>query len=297
VVSRDAVLRAAVESTVSGGPGPIRPPAATGRRRTYTAPVTDLTKAPAEKKPTETPRPPRTINLVVAAVCAQIVFSITRIASMFGYTGELGRLLVDQNNKAKKPVRPYGPSQIADDLHRLRVNSVVQGAVVAAALLVLAFLLRRPGTATMSRWGLLIVMLVTFAPFAVLPGHGLPVVTQVAGVLSGVASIVAIVALFLPGSRAYFKALAAARMAAAGRTAAPARGLGALFGGGAAGARKPPPPSGVRSSAASRANGRLNQGGAAAVRAKTRSDEAAIARGAALARSRAKASKSRRTER
>ncbi len=259
--------------------------------------MTDLTKAPAEKKPPEAPKPPRTIDLVIAAVCAQVVFTIVRIASMFGSTAQWDRLLVRDNNKLKKPTHPYGPTQIADDLHRLRVNNLVQGIVISVALLLLAFLLRRAGTATMSRWGLIVVMLVTFSPFAVVPAHGLPAVTQVAGVLSGVSSIVAIVALFLPGSRGYFKALAAARLAASGRTAAPARGLGALFGGGAATARKPPPPSGVRSTAASRANARLNQGGAAAVRAKTRADEAAVARGAALARSRAKASKSRRTER
>jgi hypothetical protein len=256
-----------------------------------------MTKAPADDKPPEVPRPPRTINLVIAAVCAQVAFTVVRIASMFGSTAQWDRLLVHENNKAKKPVHPYGPAQIADDLHRLRVTNVVQGAVIAAALLVLALLLRRAGTATMSRWALVVVMLVTFAPFSVVPAHGLPVVTQVAGVLSGAAAIVAIVALFLPESRAYFKALAAVRLAASGRTAPPTRGLGALFGPRPAGVRKPTPPSGIRSSAASRANARLNQGGAAAVRAKTRSDEAAIARGAALARSRAKASKSRRTER
>jgi hypothetical protein len=150
----------------------------------------------------------------------------------------------------------------------------------------------------MSRWALLIVMVMTLGPFAVLPGRGLPVVPQVAGVLSGVACIAAIVLLFLPESRAYFKAISALRAAATGRAAAPSRGLGSLFAPRPAAARKPPPSSGLRSSAASRANARVTKGGTAAgARAKIRSDEAAVARGAALARSRAKASKSRRTER
>jgi hypothetical protein len=260
--------------------------------------MTDMTKASAEAKPAEPPRPPRTIDLVVAAVCAQVAFSMLRAISMFGYSDQLRRLLIDTNNKAKKPKSPYGASQIADDLHQLRVSGLVQASVVAVALLLLAFLLRRQATATMSRWALLIVMVMTLSPFMILPGKGLPVVPQVAGVLSGVASIIAIVILFLPDSRAYFKALTAARMAARGLTPTPARGLGALFAPRPAAARKPPPASGLRSSAASRAAARTAaKPGPAGSRAKVRSDEAAVARGAALARSRAKASKSRRTER
>ncbi len=260
--------------------------------------MTDMTKASTEAKPAELPRPPRTINLVIAAVCAQVAFSILRAVSMFGYSDQLRRWLIDNNKKAKKPENPYTPSQIADDLHRLRVSGLLQGAVLAAALLLLAFLLRRQGTATMSRWALIIVMVLTGGPFGLVPVHGIPAVPQAAAVLSGIACVAALVLLFLPDSRAYFKALTAARMAARGVTPGPARGLGALFAPRPAAARKPPPPSGLRSSAASRAAARTAaKPGPAGSRAKVRSDEAAIARGAALARSRAKASKSRRTER
>ena len=300
MVCGKTVLLAGVAPTVSGCQCLI---GSLGRRRgdarTYTAPVTDMTKAPVEAKPAEAIRPPRMINLVVAAVGAQVFFSIVRAVSMFGYSDQLRRWLVDSNNKAKKPTRPYGPAQITHDLHQLRVSGLIQGAVVAAALLLLAFLLRRQATATMSRWALLIVMVMTLGPFAVIPVHGLPVLPQVAAVLSGVACIAAIVLLFLPESRGYFKAISAARAEAAGRGAAPSRGLGSLFAPRPGAARKPPPPSGLRSTAASRANARLAKGSgtAAGARAKARADEAAIARGAALARSRAKASKSRRTER
>jgi hypothetical protein len=256
-----------------------------------------MTKASVEAKPAGRPVPPRTINLVIAAVCVQVVFLLIRAGSMFGYTDELRRLLVDSNKKAKKPVNPYGPSQIADDLHHLRTNGLVQGVVVSVALLLLAFSLRRPSTAGITRWGLLVVMVLTGGPLTIIPAHGLPIVPQVSLVLAGLASIVAIVALFLPDSRNYFKAIGAARLAASGRTATPGRGLAGLFTPRPAAERKPPPASGLRSTAASRANARVAaKGGAAGTRAKVRSDEAAVARGAALARSRAKASKSRRTE-
>jgi hypothetical protein len=262
--------------------------------------MTDMTKASAEAKPAELPRPPRAVNLAVAAVCAQVALSIARAASLFGYSDQLRQWLIDNNHDAKKPKNPYGPAQVADDLHQLRVGGLFQGAVLAAALLLLAFLLRRPGTATMSRWALIIVMVLTGAPFALIPVHGLPAVSQAAAILSGLACVAAIVLLFLPESRAYFGAITAARMAARGITPSqtPSRGLGALFAPRPAAARKPPPPSGLRSTAASRAAARTaGKPGPAGSRAKVRSDEAAVARGAALARSRAKASKSRRTER
>lgn len=255
-----------------------------------------MTKASAEAKPAEPPKPPRTINLAIAAVCAEVVFLLIRAVSMLGFSDQLRSLLVDSNNKAKKPTVPYGPSQIADDLHKLRLNTVIQGAVVAVALLLLAFSLRRTSTASVTRWGLIVVMVLTGGPFALLPAHGLPIVPQVALVLSGVCSLAAIVALFLPDSRAYFKAISDARRVASGREPAPARGLGALFQPRPPAQRKPMPASGVRSSAASRANAKMAAKSPAGTRAKTRADEAAVARGAALARSRAKSSKSRRTE-
>ena len=271
--------------------------AATSWARTYTAPVSDTTKGTVEAKPTERPTPPRTINLAIAAVGAQVVFSLVRAGSMFGYTDQLSKLLVDSNTKAKKPRSPYTSTQIADDLHRLRINGLWQGLVVAAALLLLAFSLRRTSTASVTRWALLVVMVLTGGPFTVIPARGLPLVPQVAPVFAGIASIVAIVALFLPDSRRYFKAVSAARLAASGRTASPGRGLGGLFAPRPRAERKPLPASGLRSSAASRAAPRASaKGGVGAVRAKGRADEAAVARGAALARSRAKASKSRRTE-
>jgi hypothetical protein len=256
-----------------------------------------MTKGTLDAESAQRPVPPRTIDLVIAAVCIQVFFLLVRVVTMFGSSDQLRRLLVDSNNKANKPKIPYGPSQIADDLHRLRVNGLWQGLVVAAALLLLAFSLRRVSSAGVTRWALLVVMVLTGGPFNIVPAHGLPIVPQVSLVLAGLASLVAVVALFLPESRRYFKAISAARLAASGRSAGPGRGLGALFTPKPRAERKPVPSSGLRSSAASRGAAQVaattNPAGA---RAKARAHQAAVARGAALARDRAKASKSRRTE-
>jgi hypothetical protein len=254
----------------------------------------EMTKATDAEQPAERPVPPRTINLVIAAVCVQVAFLVAHIVSMFGYTSQLSELLKDSNSKAKKPIANYGPSQIADDLHRIRINGLWQGLVIAAALLLLAFSLRRVSTASVTRWALIVVMVMTGGPLAVNPVHGLPIVPQVASVLAGVASIVAIALLFVPESRKYFKAVIAFRMAATGRQP---RARGSLFAPRPQGQRKPPPASGLRSSAASRAQAKVaNPGASSGSRSKARAHEAAVARGAELARSRAKASKSRRSE-
>jgi hypothetical protein len=254
----------------------------------------EMTKANDAEQPAERPVPPRTINLAIAAVCLQVAFMAVHLVSMFGYTDQLSELLRESNQKAKKPVANYGATQIADDLHRVRVNGLWQGLVVAGALLLLAFSLRRVSTASVTRWALIVVMVMTGGPLAVNPVRGLPIVPQVASVLAGVASIVAIALLFVPESRKYFKACIAARTATTGR--AP-RARGSLFGPRPAGQRKPPPASGPRSSAASRSQAKVaNPGGSSGSRSKVRAQDAAIAHGAELARSRAKASKSRRTE-
>jgi hypothetical protein len=253
-----------------------------------------MTKAADAEQPAERPVPPRTINLAIAAVCAQVVFLAIHTASMFGYTDQLGQLLRDSNAKAKKPIKNYDATQVAHDLHQIRVNGVWQGIIVAGALLLLAFSLRRMSTAGVTRWALIVVMVMTGGPLAVNPVHGLPIVPQVASMLAGVASIVAIVLLFLPESRKYFKAVAAVRAAATGRQP---RARGSLFAPRPRAERKPPPASGLRSSAASRAQAKVsNASGTSGSRSKARAHEAAIAHGAELARSRAKASKSRRTE-
>jgi hypothetical protein len=253
--------------------------------------VTDLTKSSDEPTPPEAPTLPRTVKLVIVAVCAEVFFSLIRAVSMFGYTGQLKRLLVDTNKDAKHPKNPYTTTDIANDLHSVRVNGLWQGIIVAVALLLLAYSLRKTATASVTRWALLIVMIMTGGPFTVIPAKGLPVVPQVALVLAGLASITAIVLLFMPDSRAYFKAQAAARSGASVAAGMPPRpGLGSLFRTRGMATTRPQP------AATKRAAKTSPPGQSRTTKAKVRNDAEAIARGAELARRRAKASKSRRTE-
>jgi len=249
-----------------------------------------------------TPVPPKSVKWAMAAVVVQVVFALTRVFSMFGYTDQLKHILskdlatsfrrnlsnyfqdfgeVLQGKRKTATLKDLAYDDLDKALHAVRINGLWQGLVVAVALFLLAYSLRRPATASVTRWALLIVMVLTGGPFTVIPAKGLPVVPQVALVLAGLASIVAIVLLFVPQSRAYFKQVSDLR-----RAAIPTGTRPRLFGG-ASGEPKPIPTSGLRSTAASRAQAR-------SAKAKSRNDAEAIARGAELARNRAKASKSRR---
>jgi hypothetical protein len=248
------------------------------------------------------PTPPRTISLAIAAIVAQVVLMIIRTVSIFGYTDQLSRLLVKSNHDAKTPKNPYGPAQVAHDLHAWRISGVWQALIVSIALLLLGYSLRKASTASITRWAVLIVLVMTGGPFTVVPAKGWPVVPQVAMVLAGLASIAVIVLLFLPDSRRYFREVAAIRKGAMATAAQPARPglLNALFRPGA----RPVPDAeagaeaggGRPSAAQARKQVRMTKDASQATKAKGRNDAEAIARGAELARSRAKASKSRRTE-
>jgi hypothetical protein len=274
--------------------------------------VSDTTKSSADSAKPTPPTPPRTINLAIAAVCAQVLFTMIRVASMYGYTDQLSALLVKSNRDAKHPKNPYGPSQIAHDLHQVRTNSLLQGLVVGVALLLLAYSLRR-SSAGITRWALLIVMVMTGGPFSIIPARGFPVVPQTMAVLAGAASIVTIVMLFMPDSRQYFRAVSTRRTGATVEAGAAPRPslLGSLL--------RPQPRSQPTAKAltakaptakaptAKAPTAKTPMGREAAepanlpapskvTKAKGRADAEAVARGAELARSRAKASKSRRTE-
>lgn len=229
---------------------------------------------------------PNTINYAVAALGALIVLSLAEAASLFGFTDEFSKLLKDSNAKAKKPKSPYGPAEISHDLHQFRIGQLVQTIVVGLALVFLIVALRRVRSAGVARWALIVVMVLTNGPVALIPVSGLPGLPTVLRVLIGAASLTAIVMLFLPASSKYFRDCKAASVP---EGAAPrpslrdmfsprAAAAGASAGAGSAPAQPPANPSAPKA------------------KAKTRVDEAAAAKGAELARARAKASKSRRTE-
>ena len=244
---------------------------------------------------------PRTIDLAVLAVGLEAVFTLLRALALRGYTGRLSHWLVDSNNKAtgKNKKSPYTAADVAHDLAQLRKGSLLEGLVIVVALIVLGISLRRVRGAGGARWALIILIILTSGPLAVVPVQGWPALPKIAGVLMGASSIAVIVLLLLPKSMMYFRACKAALRPAG----APARpGMGGLFGPRGAAAQR-----GMASgrAAAQRAADAADASSAAQTaeaanparakaKAKVRTDADAVAKGAELARSRAKASKSRR---
>jgi hypothetical protein len=238
---------------------------------------------------------PRSIDLAVIAVFAEALFTVLRAVALRGYTSQLSQWLIDTNNKAtgKNHKADYGPSKVAHDLAQLRSGALTQGLIIAAALVLLAFALRRTRAASGARWALLAVIVLTSGPLAVMPVHGWPALPKVAGVLMGVASIAAIVLVLVPQSMNYFRRCRAASRPAG---APPRPGLAGLF------APRPAPPRGDVP-APSRRTARPGVGAQTAedgnparakAKAKVRVDAEAVAKGADLARARAKARKPRR---
>jgi hypothetical protein len=286
------------------------------RLSTYTAPVSDTTantdapqkqpqNQPQKQKPaegvsmTKPSRParvkpplvnvpiPRTIDLACVALLVMFVGGFARALLLLGNTSTLLSYAIATNKKAKKPDKNF---DAVHAVHQFRESALVQAAVIGIALLLLAWALRRSRSASATRWALLIVFFFTGMPFYVIPTSGLPVGAQVAGVVIGVASVAAILLIFIPPTSAkYFKASREANIPEEMR-GKPRPGLGSLFGPkrprGAG--RTPAPPTKPASTAADRP-------ATAKAKAKVRSDTDAVARGAELARARAKASKSRRT--
>lgn len=246
--------------------------------------------------------PPRTIDLACIALGVTIAALLARGLLLLGSTGTLNQYLISLNKKADKPKKNYVHSgALSHDLHQLRTSTLVNVAIVAAALLLLIFALRRTRAASGSRWALLIVLVFTQLPAYVIPiSGGWPPVAQVCGVIAGVASIAAIILIFVKPSAAYFRECREVSLPPERRGQA-RPGLGALF--------RPRPPrtaagggttrtAGSRTYATTRtANPAASKPAAGKAKAKVRADAEAVARGADLARSRAKASKSRRTDR
>ena len=239
---------------------------------------------------------PRTIDYACIALGVTAVALVARGLSLFGSTGKLNALMIKANNDAgsKKKV-PYTPSQIADDVHKYRQGAILQGVIIGLALVLLLLAYRRTRTASGSRWAMLIVMLFTFLPLSIIPVTGLPIASNVAGVIVGAGAIAALGLVFLPKpSQQYFRdcrdALVPPELRGQPRPS--------LFGGRRAGLAGP---GGRAAAARAAAQTRAAETstdrtpGPSKARAKVRSDADAIAHGAELARSRAKASKSRRT--
>ena len=244
-----------------------------------------------------TVRPPMTINLAGAALAAVVVFMAVRALGLLGSSSMLKAYLIDANKKAKKPKNPF---DVDGALHTLRQGALLNLLIFGVVMLLLVWAMRRPRSASSSRWVLLIVMVFTQLPLYLVPSagypSGLPSIVRVAGLLIGLFSVLAVLLVFVPKpSQDYFRACREAVTPPELR-GQPRPGLASLF------APKPrgQAAGGVNQRAAQRpATTRAAEAparqGAPKAKAKVRGDAESVARGAELARSRAKASKSRRT--
>lgn len=251
--------------------------------------------------------PPVTINVVSAVMAVMVVGYVLQALLLLGNTDMLKRYAIHSNANAKNPQDPF---DAVHAVYTMRQSAFFTGALFGILIILLAVALRRTRSASASRWAVLVIFIYTTMPLSIIPSHGLPVPVQVVQVINGVSSIIVLALIFLPQqSREYFRSCREANAP----EGAPARpGLASLFGprpprGGTADRTTGRTTGGPAGRATKPAQTRPDRAGTAPVetaapgrpagkaRAKVRADSEAVAKGADLARSRAKASKSRRT--
>jgi hypothetical protein len=249
-----------------------------------------------------TVRRPWTIDLASLAIVGQVLSWFALVVALHVGKAAYTNFLWDHLRKTKPKGAPahfddrYHRSSSADvhtitkdvndSVHAYLLNAVLMG----IALLLLAYLLRRTRGASPARWSVVVLAVLTQSPFYVVNiGSGLPIGIRLAQSLIGFFALVAIVLLFVPPSRKYFRDC---REALGGSSTRPGRG-GGLFGPRFP-ARTTPTSPATKGVDLSKGVDNVQRPG---VTEKKRADAEAIAKGAALARSRAKAaSKSRRME-
>jgi hypothetical protein len=258
-----------------------------------------MAKAGATARPTRPARPPRpdvprvpptrTIDLAALTAGLLVLALWVRGLGVLGDDAGLEQYANRLNAKADKPDKNF---DAANYVHSLRLSAFVTAAILTFVLVLLVAAMRRTRSASASRWGVLIFLILLGVPYSIIPTWGFPFVAQAAGVVSGAAAIVMIVLVFLPPSSRYFRECRDA-MTPPELRGQPRPGLGSLFkprqpaSGGPAGAR-----AGATRAAATRpAKTSVSK---AKAKAKVRSDAEAVAKGAELARTRAKSSKTRR---
>ena len=243
---------------------------------------------PARPVRPDVPKVPTTRTIDLAAVAGGLLALAlwVRGLGLLGHQSALLKYAVHLNATAKKPDKNF---DAANYVHGLRLSAFVTAAILTVIVGLLVWAMRRTRSASVSRWGVLIFLVLLGIPYSIIPAWGLPLVAQAAGVASGVASILMIVLVFLPPSTKYFRECRDA-MTPPELRGQPRPGLGSLF--------KPRPPAGGAAGAnATRPAGtRPAKPAASKAKAKVRSDADAIAKGAELARTRAKTSKTRRPE-
>ncbi len=242
---------------------------------------------------------PRTINLACVALSGIVLGMAVRAIGVSGSTPTMKKYLIVANSKAKTPKTNYDPTQ---DLHNFRQGATVNLLLLAVIAALLIWAMRRPRSASASRWVLLIVMVFMELPLLIIPKFGypsgLPPLARLGGALAGVFAVATIALVFVPReSQQYFRACRDATLPPG------AQRRPGLFGQGLFGPRAPRrgTDTATRPAATRPADTRPAPASASTrpaaprAKAKGRSDADAVAKGAELARSRAKASKSRRS--
>lgn len=268
--------------------------------------MTDLTKA-ATSGTADAPgpgTPPRSIVVALYAAGLQLICAALYAVVAWPLRNQLRSSIVTANNKLKKPKvycgtpRVKGCLDVNASVHTLQVETAIVTVLVSVALVLILQRVRRGIRSGRTLYMVTSVVggLVGFAagPLSLLAAAASgPAIPRVLSTGGAAACVIAVFMMFRPDSQKFFAIKSPSPAAGQQRP-----GLGGLFSprprpqAGSAPKRlgeKPVPGSGVRSTAASRAQAR-------AVKSKTRNDAESIARGAAVARDRAKASKSRRTE-
>ena len=261
-------------------------------------------RKPGAGAPADAPRP-RSIIATLYAIGVQLVFAAVAAVLAWPLADELRREIIKANNNAGKNKKALCvPGQtiknclnVDSTLHSLQLRTLIGTIFVTAVLVYSAVRLYRgvrTGRTLYIAVSVIGGLFVGFggSPLAIASAFaGGPAAPRIVQTVAGLASVFAVVLLFRPDASQFF-ATWSPRPTGATAGGRPG-GFGGLFRPAPPRERKPAPATGVRSTAASRAEARV----AKAAKAKSRNDAEAIARGAELARTRAKAAKSRRTER
>ena len=110
----------------------------------------DVTTASAAPAPVR-PQPPNVVKYGVWAIALQILLTLVTAALLWGYTSQLGQLLIKSNSKLKstdknkRPVATYlpGSSQLTKDLHDYRISVTFHAIIVCVLFAIAAYAIWR----------------------------------------------------------------------------------------------------------------------------------------------------------
>ena len=234
---------------------------------------------------------PTSMRIALGALIAQLALAVLYAILSWPLAHQLHDAVIKSNNKLKKPKircdisKVSGCLDVDKTVHAIQRSTLIITLVIGALIVMLAPRLRK-GTRSARTFYVAVTIISALLGFSASPlsvvalFSGGPAVPRVVAVLGALASIVAIGALFMRESQRYFDVRSPNPLGAR-------PGLGSLL------RPRPRPAPGRAAGVRSTPNRGENR---PAARSKSRNDAEAIARGANLARNRAKASKSRRTD-